>query len=247
MTLLSACVNVARLIPVRVPTVIVGSTDATASMLFAVATWAGRELWRRGNWTCLQTEATITTVASTPSYALATDFGRLTDGTAWDRTNYWDMRGPLSAQQWQAVKSSILASSIGIRRRYRIMAVAGVNKVRIDPTPSSADTLVYEYTSKNWCQSSGGTGQTAWAADTDVLAPDANDQFSQDLLELGMLWRFLYRMGMSYDEEKLEFEAALELALARDGGAPTIHLGGDWDRVKPLGVDNIQDGNFPSS
>jgi len=88
----------------------------------------------------------------------------------------------------------------------------------LDPTPASGVSMVYEYVSKNWCQSSGGSGQTAWAADTDTGILD------EYLIELDTLWRVLNRMGMAYAEEKEEAEQQIELALAGDGGAPKLSL-----------------------
>ena len=36
--------------------------------------------------------------------------------------------------------------------------------ILINPAPSAGHTFAYEYMSKNWCESSGGTDQAAWAA-----------------------------------------------------------------------------------
>src|SRR5512146_56394 len=38
-------------------------------------------------------------------YTMPSDFERPIDGTMWDRTRYWAMRGPMSPQQWQFYKS----------------------------------------------------------------------------------------------------------------------------------------------
>lgn len=243
MTLLAICQQVARLIPIAIPTVIVGSTDPNASLLYAFAIEAAEDLYTRADWSCLQKEYTFPTVASTATYTLPTDFGRMIDDTGWDRTTYWQLRGPRSPQDWQLYKSSILGGSIGIRERWRIKANSGVNQFTVDPVPTSVRTMVYEYVSSNWCTSSGGTGQTAWAADTDLLQPDANAQFTERLVRMGSLWRMLERLGMAYDSAQDRAENEIRKAVSRDGGAPTINLNPQpaW---RLLNNANIPDGNW---
>jgi len=224
MTLLSVAQAVAREIPVAVPTAVINSSDETAVRLLSAVRQASRSLYRAHPWVVLQREHTFTTANGTATYSLPTDFGRILDGTVWDRDNYRMLRGPLSSQEWQVYKSSVLGSGIGIHKRFQFRYSSGV-KFTIDPTPSnSTDDLVYEYVSSKWCASSGGTAQTDWAADTDVLLTDANAQFSEELLQLGALWRALDRLGMDYTEAKAEYEAELGMAISRDGGAPTLTM-----------------------
>jgi len=245
MTLLAICQNAARQIPIPIPTVIVGSTDSNAALLYGMATRSAQDVYRKCMWTCMQREHTFTTVASQADYALPGDFGRFIDETAWDRTNYWAMRGPKSPQEWQFFKSSILGGSLPIMRRYRIKPDAGVNSFFIDPTPpETGNTLVFEYVSRNWCQSAIGVGQATWAADTDVLQPDANDQFNEYLVELGVVWRMLERLGLAYSEAKDEFERELSMAKSRDGGAPTLSIV-PQPYLHFIDGSNVQDGNFP--
>lgn len=219
MSLLSICQGVARVTPVEIPTVIVGSTNETASLLLACAQDEGEALSRRTDWVTQTKEHTFTTTSGVADYALPSDYRWLVGDTVWDRANYWDMRGPLSPQQWQAHKSSILANTATTWKRYRIRSVSGTVMFSIHPTPdTSSETLVYEYGSKNWCKSSGGTGQTSWMADTDEGILD------EYLIRLGVKWRFLKRLGLAYEEERLEYEDQVERAIAKDGGAPVLDL-----------------------
>lgn len=218
MSLLTICHNVANDTPVTKPSVIVGSPDETARLLLSCAKKAGESLYRAYNWLSLQTEHTFTTVASQEDYSLPSDYGRLINQTLWDRDNYETIRGPLSPQEWQEYKSSVLADTATIWKRFRIRNVSGTVKFSIHPTPTAAEDLVFEYVSKNWCQSSGGTGQATWQADSDTGIVD------EYLLELGIRWRFLSRLGLPYAEERKEYDDELRSAMARDGGAPVLHL-----------------------
>ena len=237
MSLLSICQDVADSIPIDRPNSIIGAGTETAKLLLRCATEAGQSLYRRYNWVALQTEHTFSTVASTADYSLPSDFGRLIDTTLWDRTNYWEMRGPLTPQSWQKFKGSVLSDTVSTRKRYRIRNVSGDISFSIDPTPDSADSLVFEYISSSWCAGSDGTGKSKWGADSDVPVVDSW------LLYLHTKWRTLNRLGMAYDEEKAEAERETNNAAARDGGSPVLQLSPSNSPVY-VGPYNVPDTGF---
>ena len=237
MTLLSLIGDIADEIGFAAPTTVIGSTDETAIQMLALSNRGGKQLARRGKgiggWALLQTEHTFTTVNGTAEYALPSDFEALIDDTLWDRANFWKLKGPVSPQEWQMIKSGVLASSAGPRRRVRIKksASSNVKALFVDPTPSTTgDTLVFEYLSNSWCQSSGGTAQSAWAVDTDTGILD------EYLLGMDLKWRFLKAKGQAYAEDKQEFELELAQALARDGGAKSLNMLADADLLLTANV-----------
>lgn len=151
-------------------------------------------------------------------YALPTGFQRPIDNTMWDRSRYWQMRGPMSPQQWQLYKSSIIGQA-SIQRRFRFRQISGVTVFSIDPVPTdNGSPLVFEYVSNAWCQSNTGTPQTMWQADTDTGILD------EYLLMLGTRWRVLRRLGFSYSEELDEYERQVSKAMASDGGGAILGL-----------------------
>jgi len=239
MTLLTIVQAICDEVGVQKPTTVVGSAEPTAIQMLALANRGGKILARRskgmGGWTVLMKENEFETVASDPGYDLPSDFDHFVDETLWDRENFWKLRGPITAQEWQVYKSGLVSS--GPRRRVRLKPESGVRKFYVDPTPDAAETLVYEYITKNWCQSASGTGQSAWAADTDV--PLLDDQ----LIEMDLRWRFLRAKQLDYAEEKQEFELELNQALARDGGNRKLHVGSDGDVAIDDGV-NVPDGSW---
>lgn len=237
MTLLTICQNVAKIAGIDSPSSIVGVAEETAELLLSCANRAGKSLSRRYNWLDLVTEYTFSTAASTANYALPSDFRHFVDGTLWDRSNYERIRGPLSPQEWQLHKSSVLASTATTWKRFRVRRVSGATEFYIDPTPSAVESLVYEYVSNNWCQSSGGTGQTAWSADTDTGILD------EYLLELETTWRVLNRLGLSYEEEYNEAMKEVNQAVARDGGMKTLSLNRRRG-TQLLGPQNVADTGF---
>lgn len=184
--------------------------------------------------------ATVPVTFSQFAYPVPSDFGAVIDNSLWDRSRYWQMRGPYSPQEWQRVKSSILTQAT-IERRFRFLYINGSQYMAIQPVPTdNGSTLVYEYVTKNWCQDEDGTGQTSWAADTDTGIVD------EYLIELDLRWRLLNRQGMAYDEERDECERELDKALARDGGAGPLSLASGYGGMWLGGYQNVIDGNFPS-
>lgn len=182
---------------------------------------------------------TVALVFGKSDYALPTDFQRMVDGTLWDRSRYWEMRGPLSPQQWQLYKSSVIGRA-SIQRRWRIRRIGGNNLFSVDPTPGDSNgILVFEYVSNAWCASATGTLQTTWLADTDVGIVD------EYLLRLGIKWRFLERLGMNYVSAADEYERQVAKAMAADGGAAVLNLAAapGTPLISPY---LVQEGNYGS-
>lgn len=185
---------------------------------------------------------------SQTDYPLPADFARSIDGTFWDRTRYWQMRGALSPQEWQRCRSSLYGKAT-IERRWRfrnsdwLSSSSGTpttNVLSIDPVPvDNGSNLVFEYNSNGWCANAlTGARQTQWLADTDVGVID------EWLIQLSVKWRLLERMGVAYREAKDEYEREVDKAVARDGGTAVLNLTPTWGigLVSPFG---IQDGFYP--
>lgn len=214
MTLLTICQNVVDAIGVEQVSTIVGNAERAERRLLSMANIGGKSMAKM-RWSVLVKEAEITTVASQPDYALPADFAYIVADTAWDRTNYWRMRGGLTPQEWQVQKSAIIATN-EVRKEFRIKPDSNAKKIFIDPTPTAVETLVYEYGSSYWCQSSAGTGQVKWTADDDTGILD------EDLLELDLLWRYRSALGLSYIDERKDAEDRIKQAFAQDGGMRTL-------------------------
>ena len=226
MTLLTACQNALKEMGKwDPPSTIVSNTDPTAYQLLALANRAGRALAKM-NWQVLLSTHSFSTAASTASYALPDDFDRFSNLTAWNGSNYWHIKGPVTAMEWQVRQSSSIASPSGMNTAFRI---AG-SLFYIDPTPTAIETVTYQYYSNEWI----ANDKTAFTADADTVL------FPEDLLVLGIRWRFLAAKGDSFENEKAEYQEQLDLALARDGGRDAIRFS-DATRPRELG------GNLPDT
>lgn len=222
-SILTICQDVSKEAGLGSPPTLVNSTDDTAVQLLALANRTGRKLARK-NWQILQKEHVIATVASQDNYPVPLDYARYQNDTAWDRTNYWQMRGSLSPQDWQRYKSGIVATTP--RSRFRVRT----NLVYIDPTPSSVRTLVIEYLSNQWVFS-GVNGFTKIQTDADTIV------FDEDLFKVEMLWRYLDRKGLAYAEQKYEAERLADELIGKD--TPSSPVSMDSRAENTLTVPNL--------
>ncbi len=217
MSLLSICQGaLSEIGEFEIPPFIVGNPNQTAVQILHLAQREGRELSRRHGWQALVKERTfVTTASELQAGALPADFRHIVSATWWDRTHAWPLFGPASAPQWQELKSGSVGQ--GVRRWFRMRGDA----LLLYPTPvTGGDSIVFEYVSDHWCRSAAGAGQPSWAADTDAGV------LNEDLMQMGLVWRFLKAKGLGYAEEFKAYERSVETALARDGGAPIVDLSG---------------------
>lgn len=214
-TLLSICQDTLKDVgSFEVPSTIVNNSNETAELVLSLVNRLGRRLALVQDWQALQVEYTFTTTNGTAAYALPTDFRKFALLTHWDRTNLRRCNGPTDPKTWQYIKSSGLLTQT-IDRYFRIFG----DQFLIYPTPdTTGDTIAYEYYSKNWCETSGGTGQSAFIADTDIPLLD------DELLILGLKAAFLKEKGEPYDEAETAFKETFQLLTGHDNGTSIIRF-----------------------
>lgn len=220
------------------PSFVVNNADLQVGQLLALANREGREqVAAEGGWSQLRAEQDITLVNGQAAYAFPTDFQSYIPSTIWDRDMRWPVAGPLNAQEWQYIKSGLITGAPW--QRFRVM----MGQIYFDPTPSTTtagQTVAIEYQSKNFCQSASGTKQPAWVADTDTfLLPD-------DVMVLGVKWRYLAAKRLDYSEEKKAWADCCDRELARSYVGRTVPLGAGGHRnFLGDGYSQVQDGDWP--
>ena len=198
----------------EIPATIINNNNPTATQMLALAQKEGRELSRRYEWQALILEKTQALTAGTASYAFPADVRYALNMVWYDRTQRREMTGPVSPQQWQALQASEIDAAV--TKYWRIRG----NALLIYPTPTTTDTIAYEYVSTSWAQSSGGTAQSAWIADSDT------GRLSEEVMGSGLVWRFLQAKGLPYESAQAEYERSLTRDEGRDGAAPRLVFGG---------------------
>ena len=215
MSLLTIIQNSCDSIGLTRPSVVIASTDQNVRTLLAFAQTEGRELLDRYSWPATQIEKTHTSLAAELQgvmTTLAPGFSYITSSTFWDRTLSQPVTGPLAPIEWQALKAR---TATGPYASYRIFG----GKLFAYPAPPAGNTWVFEYQSTYFCQSSSGTNQSAWAADSDVGVLDEN------LMEMGVIWRFKKKNGLDYSEDFRSYEQKLANETSRAGGKRMLFMG----------------------
>lgn len=220
------------------PASLIGSLDDQGKQLVALANREGKDFSAlanaNGGWTALHKDYTFTTVASQQEYDLPADFAYFVQRTWWDGSMKWELLGPITAQEKQVLRYGIIAN--GPRRKFYISN----GKINIVPTPEeTGETIAFDYFSSYWCESASGTAQARWNADTDVYLLD------EDCFVQGIKWRFLRAKGLSYDQEKLDYDSDCGHAMSRDGGTRDLNIAySDFSVARLLDDANIPDTGF---
>lgn len=208
-----------------------GSSDASAfPALTTVTNVVGSVVTVSANSTSAGTAKTM--AFGKQAYDFPTDFNYIINQTEWDRGFRWQLVGPVSAQEWQVLKSGI--SPTGPRRRFRIMA----GQIYIDPVPYDTNTIVFEYYSKNWVIGVASAPQDSFIADTDTTI------LPEDVLTLGIKWRFLCAKGLDYEQEFKTYSDSVDRHLSRAGAARTLPLGARAQSEKLLNSNNVPDTGY---
>lgn len=197
------------------PAGVSGSTDDQVQQMFHLINAVGEELGTMAEWQRLQKETTITTTTAT-EYDLPTDFGRVISSTQWDRSNQWELKGPISPQGWQVFKSGI--TSLGPQLRWRLKG----NKLNVDPTPTAGNTLAYEYISSYWVMATGDTtpSKALFTDDTDTcIYPDR-------LMIAGLKLKMWEVKGFDTKAYERDYRYRLSEAMGQDKGNPVLVMGG---------------------
>ncbi len=164
-------------------------------------------------------------------YDLPSDFDRLKNRTVWDQTNYWAMPDPQTAQEWQYLKSGIIANTP--RLRFRILG----GKFHIFPPGNGVVRLKFEYTSNGWVEDTSGNALTKFTNDTDTCI------FRDRTMISGLKYELFSIKGFDTDTLKKDYERQKDFEKGTDKGAPTLSLADKGSNLF-LGNSSIPDSNF---
>lgn len=222
LTCLQIIQTVCKRIGITAPNTALGSTDSQIIQLVSLCEEEGQELATRYPWEALQSEATFTTVAAQIQATLAsvtTGFDYIVNDTIWNRTLRRPVYGPNSEQDW-AQKKAIQLN--GPFNSFRIIG----DSINFYPNPVAGQTCAFDYITRNWLTTATGTGET-WAADTDT--PRISDQ----LIVLGLIWRWKQAKGLDYSEDFNKYERRVMDAMGRDAGKPKLNMNGTTYEIQP--------------
>lgn len=212
MSLLALIREASAEIGISIPSALIGANDPQLDQLVALANREGKVLASRYNWQALTKEATFQTVAAEDQGDMSTiapGYRFILNDTIWNRGSGQRVIGPESAVSWSQMKGQ---AAMGPYARFRI---AG-DKLKFLPVPAAGQTCALEYVTENWALAGG----TAFASDADVALID------EDMLTLGVIWRWKRAKGFGWDADYEEYEQQVRGAIGRDGMKPTLNLNG---------------------
>lgn len=205
-------------------------SDANVVQMCVLLKSLGREVGRLHNWTILRKEATFTTVQGTSTYAIPDDFYEMYDQTGWNRTNRLPLGGPLSAQEWQYLKSRLA----GVVFTVLFRPMDGLIYIYPDnPTPGGY-SIAYEYKSQGWVKVAIGGGNYVYR---DYPSDSADIvQFDPLTMMRGLKLNWLKAHAFDTTMAQVDYDRTLELAKGQDSFNPVLNL----TKQSPLrGVDQL--------
>ena len=205
MTLLTMVKAAADEIGLERPETVINNTDPQIRQLLRAASQECKHLASVYDWEILQKEGSLTTAAQESQgvmTTLASDFDRFA----------------LTDVQWQRVKADVTS---GVTNWFRIRG----GTVLFHPNPAASQSVKFEYFSKNWVDL--GSGATPAAADGSDFNNDANTiVFDEELVTLGITFRWLQGRGLDFTGAFSNYRERLELIRGQDGAKPNIDMGG---------------------
>ena len=232
MSLLTITQTICKRVGVTSPSIVIGNADQNIVRLLNILEEEGQELSERHRWQALTKEASFTTAATISQglvSTIATDIAYFKNDTFFNRNSNVPVI-PVDDVTWQRMQANTASGP------YPNLRIFG-KTVYMYPVPTAGESVFFEYISKNWCASSGGTGQTAWAADADVGVLD------EELMAQGGVWRWKKSMGFDYGEDFRQYEQRIQNAIARDIPRGRILMRGSRN-PHFISKGNIEDGSW---
>lgn len=216
MTLLTVVQDAADELNYLRPAEVAASSAPDVQKMFRFANRVGGDLVTRGIWQVLRTEATFTGAAGSPqSGVIPADFGRFVAESFWDRTNVRLVSGPITAVDWQ---SFVAASGAGVQLRFTRRGDA----LLIWPALAGGEAMAFEYYSRNFCASAGGTPQSRWTLDTDT------GRIPEELFTLGIVALVAEAEGLPQaGSARLAYDRRVAAELMNDQPVAGVMTAGD--------------------
>ena len=190
------------------PVAVVSSTEQVTVELLDLAREVARDIAEDHDWRDLTKVATFVGDGVTEAFAKPADYHRMVQGGAmWEPGTWlWGYRAVASLDEW-------------MRRRDLAWITPGGwillgGEFRFYPAPTG--DAEFAYISTECIRDSNGNPKSSFT--------DDEDQFilGDDLLTLGMIWRWKAQKGLEYGEDMANYESAMSKAMARDKGARLI-------------------------
>ncbi len=224
MTILSVIQNSMTRLGFDKPTLAVGSPDNTVTQFLSLLGELGNELYQ-DNWDSLRKRVTFNPsgleAVGTRTALFGAGWHTMVPETFWDNTLRRQIFGPLNDVQWSAWKSFIPGSPTYYYR------IEGDTILAIPPIPANHNCSAV-VTSRFWVRKADGTPYATFpTADNDITAYD------EELLTLGLKWKFKAEKGLAYAQDLLSYNTMKDTELASHTINPRVSMGENSEGFTP--------------
>lgn len=204
------------------------SQDQNMRQALALSNKALKTLSYKKPWPVLTKDYTFQTSPGVTAYPLPPDFHHLVSPSAVDATTYYQIKGAMTPIQWY--RYSFNGGMTWITG-FRIDAVH--NQLLLTPAPGGTDKLAYMYITNLIAKDANGVPITGYAQDTDTAMVD------EELVELGLSWRWRQKKGLDYTAEMAEYNGTLNQRFAQFVATGELPIGGRpsdsmWPLTQPM-------------
>lgn len=206
MTVLSAASRASLRLIGQPLTALFSNSETIALELADLANEVGHDIMKSHQWRSLTRIHTITGDSVETVFPLPEDYDRMLIGSSMhDETLwFWNYYGVRSVDEWIMWKNS--KGNWAWPGAWIILEDA----FHFMPAPSGSAN--YPYISKNFARSESGVKKPRFDNDNDTFV------LEEDLLTLGLLWRWKAQKGLDYSEELESYEISLAQNSSADKG-----------------------------
>jgi len=211
-----------------IPASVIGNTDPAVIQYKRLLELVGEHIVQKGDWQRLRRRITWTSVAGEDQGLITAITGISSPGviipnTFWDNTLRRPIFGPVSDQNWQALKAFVPSNPL-----YQFRIENG--KILVNGDLPAGHTLTFIYQTTAWIETAAGGGSyiTNFANDANVPV------FPDQLMTLGLRAFWLRAKQLPFDAEMQMFSSALMDAGTRDQVKPVIDMSdGNRQMIRP--------------
>ena len=239
-----ACIEVG----IAKPVAIVGNVDSNIVQMLGLLNREGKELVKGREGQILpdvQREVSHTTLAAELQGDLEdiadSDYKNIISDSMWNISSTQRVFPIKNEAEWRR-RVALTSTSPFPRFRVRLNPTTNKKALYLFPAPAAGQTLEFAYVSKFWCRdAAGGQGLERFVADDD------EGIVSEEVLTLGVIWRWKEKKGLDYAEDFRMYENAVKDELSTSMPAPTLSMTGETvgelDYVDPSRA-NIPEGGW---
>jgi hypothetical protein len=197
---------------------IASNSDGTAVQIKELAITELENLSQQYDWPQLEVAYSFDTVVGQLNYVMPDDFNKMVTDSVFNASQYYSIRGSIEIQEWQYRRNGMYAS---LDRQHYRLTFNGVNFVlELAAPPTQVETLLLEYQTTEYARAANGTSKPVYELDDDV------SKVPENLIKLGLKWRFRMAKGMDYSAALSEYNNTLKQRFANVHNAASIPVGG---------------------